>query len=219
MTPIKKAGLNEENEPVAKNELDLETRRRILEAAHELFVTKGFKGVSMRDVAEAVKVTPAALYYYFPQGKEDLFVEVIRHMFTKQAEGLREATKLGENTREKLRLLAMHLLMRAQGMRSGPPLLMRDVHEYLDKARQPEIWQHYRQTYFNSVREIFQEGVDQGEISSVISLDVLTSMFHGMVFSFGMRPQDREWMQDLVEAGRAADTLLTVLFDGIGIKY
>lgn len=214
MPPTKKLVLYSENGIV---EVDLETRHRILEAASELFTTKGFKGVSMRDVAEAVKVTPAALYYYFPQGKEDLFIEVIKQMFLRYAQEVSEAVKLGQDSRSKLRLLALQLLSRQSNDNSWP-MLMRDVHEYLHKSKQPEVWQHYGLTYLRTIREIFQDGVDQGEISSAVSIDALSRMFHGMTFSFGWGPSRQECLQDPVEIGRAADTIVSVLFDGVALK-
>jgi AcrR family transcriptional regulator len=41
------------------------TREEILGLSVPLFATRGFDGVSMRDIAAAVGVTPAALYYHF----------------------------------------------------------------------------------------------------------------------------------------------------------
>src|SRR5258706_12854866 len=60
-------------------ERDQETRRRILTAAEQLFLARGFKGVSMKDIADEVDVTTAALYYYFPEGKQELFLSMIQH--------------------------------------------------------------------------------------------------------------------------------------------
>ncbi len=48
-----------------------ETRKRILEAALELFRSRGFDKTTMRDVAAAAGVATGAAYYYF-QSKEDL---------------------------------------------------------------------------------------------------------------------------------------------------
>jgi AcrR family transcriptional regulator len=48
-----------------------QTRRRILEAAAEVFAEHGYAGASMRDIAERLGITKAALYYHFAS-KEDL---------------------------------------------------------------------------------------------------------------------------------------------------
>jgi TetR/AcrR family transcriptional regulator, cholesterol catabolism regulator len=49
-------------------------RQVILEAAAELFASRGYAGTSIRDIAEAVSMKTASLYYHFPS-KEDLFLE------------------------------------------------------------------------------------------------------------------------------------------------
>src|SRR5438876_4525270 len=46
--------------------------RAILDAARELFVTEGYRNVSIRKIAEKIEYSPAALYGYFPS-KDDIF--------------------------------------------------------------------------------------------------------------------------------------------------
>jgi AcrR family transcriptional regulator len=48
-----------------------DTRVRILDAARALFADRGYAGTSMRDLAEELGMTKAALYYHFP-GKADI---------------------------------------------------------------------------------------------------------------------------------------------------
>ncbi|MXM65357.1 TetR family transcriptional regulator [Streptomyces sp. HUCO-GS316] len=52
------------------------TRRRILEAANTLFAERGYAGTSMRDIAEHLGMTSAALYYHFP-AKEELLSALV----------------------------------------------------------------------------------------------------------------------------------------------
>lgn len=52
----------------------------ILKLSIPLFAKTGYDGVSMRDVAVAVGLTPAALYYHFPN-KEQLYVDVVSYAF------------------------------------------------------------------------------------------------------------------------------------------
>jgi AcrR family transcriptional regulator len=43
----------------------LDTRQRILDVALDLFIEQGFDGTSLRQIAEQLGVTKAALYYHF----------------------------------------------------------------------------------------------------------------------------------------------------------
>ena len=55
-------------------------REQILERSIRLFAKAGYDGVSMRDVAVAVGLTPAALYYHFAD-KEQLYVDAVGYAF------------------------------------------------------------------------------------------------------------------------------------------
>jgi AcrR family transcriptional regulator len=52
-----------------------ETRERILDVAQELFTFHGYDKTSLRDIAERLGITKAALYYYFER-KEDILLEL-----------------------------------------------------------------------------------------------------------------------------------------------
>ena len=58
-----------------------QTRERILAVAQELFTRQGYDKTSLRDIAERLEITKAALYYYFPR-KEDILVELHRRLQT-----------------------------------------------------------------------------------------------------------------------------------------
>ena len=61
-----------------------ETRDRMLDAARELFVTEGYEGVSMRQVAEKIEYSPTALYVHFTD-KEELFRELCHQDYARLA--------------------------------------------------------------------------------------------------------------------------------------
>jgi AcrR family transcriptional regulator len=51
------------------------TRERILDIALELFAEQGYEGTSLRDIAERLGTTKAALYYHFER-KQDILLEL-----------------------------------------------------------------------------------------------------------------------------------------------
>jgi AcrR family transcriptional regulator len=57
------------------------TRERILDVAQELFTQQGYEKTSLRDIAERLQITKAALYYYF-QRKEDILIELHLRLHT-----------------------------------------------------------------------------------------------------------------------------------------
>ncbi len=70
-------------------------REEILELSIPLFAKAGHDGVSMRDVAAAAGVTPAALYYHFSD-KEQLYLDTVAHAFKKNADTLKAALDTAE---------------------------------------------------------------------------------------------------------------------------
>jgi len=67
-----------------------EARERVLEAAAKLFRERGYLGVSMNDVAQALNMRKASLYYHVPHGKDQLFAQVTVRTLAKFSEGLHE---------------------------------------------------------------------------------------------------------------------------------
>lgn len=55
-------------------------RERILRAAARLFRRKGFKGTTVRDIAEAVGILSGSLFHHFAT-KEEILLEIMREAF------------------------------------------------------------------------------------------------------------------------------------------
>ena len=62
-------------------------RRQIVEGAREVFLSAGFDGASMNDIARASGVSKGTLYAYF-DSKDELFEAIIRGEFAQSAERL-----------------------------------------------------------------------------------------------------------------------------------
>ena len=58
----------------------LAVRQAILDAARDLFVSEGYRNVSIRKIAERIEYSPAAIYSYFPS-KDDIFFALAEEGF------------------------------------------------------------------------------------------------------------------------------------------
>ncbi|GIH26547.1 TetR family transcriptional regulator [Acrocarpospora phusangensis] len=63
-------------EPANEDERPRDTRARIQEIALRLFTEQGYEATSLREIAEALGVTKAALYYHF-KTKEDIALSMV----------------------------------------------------------------------------------------------------------------------------------------------
>lgn len=76
---------------------DNDTWHRILDAAENLFAQRGYAAVRLRDISAEVGIKHSALYYYMPDGKEQLYVEVMRRSLNRHREGMESAIHAGGN--------------------------------------------------------------------------------------------------------------------------
>ena len=54
------------------------TRRKLLDSAGKLFAQNGYKGTSVRSINRNVGVADGLLYHYFPGGKEEIFMTIVK---------------------------------------------------------------------------------------------------------------------------------------------
>lgn len=186
--------------------IDHETWRQILTAAKELFLAKGYKGVSMKEIADAVQVTSAALYYHFPKGKEDLFTKMIQTLFVEEgAARIDQVLASARNLRECLELLTAFLPTLPIDERFT--MLLRDAREYIKDRESQEIILSLRDRLKQQIAGLFQAAQDAGEIRADIPVDLLVSLYMGML---------RESKN--IQGSRQISCLVTVLLDGIATR-
>ena len=70
----------------------LKTRRRVLDAARQLFMERGYEAATIRDIASQAGLSTGAVFASFVD-KTDLFNVVMAEDFQRQVEALRQATR------------------------------------------------------------------------------------------------------------------------------
>ncbi len=183
--------------------VDQETRRQILTKAAELFLTKGYRGVSMKELAQAVEVTSAALYYHFPKGKEDLFTTMIQTVFVDEGVAEVEQTlATAPDIRERLTLLTSVLLRLPLDERLST--LLRDAREHLKDPEHQQVILSLLDRIRQQVMGFFQAAHEAGAIRSDLPVAVLVGLYLGMLREAKRLP-----------GADPAAFLVSVLFDGI----
>ena len=67
----------------------MDSKDKILHVAFSLFIQKGYRDVSLREIVDEVGLTKGAFYHYF-KGKEQLFTEVVDHFFLGLSDSMRK---------------------------------------------------------------------------------------------------------------------------------
>lgn len=66
------------------------SKEAVIRAAQHLFAARGYTSVTLKEIANQLEIKQASLYYHFPGGKEDLFVEVTICHLEQRRQGLEQ---------------------------------------------------------------------------------------------------------------------------------
>jgi AcrR family transcriptional regulator len=202
---------NLNDEAIPHHAADRKTKREILKAAEELFLAKGYKGVSMKDIAEVVHVTAAALYYHFPNGKEELFAQMLQQVLEEATEQALQALTSATDFRERLILLTQSLLAFPIDRFS---MLFRDAREHLSHQDKQGPLQEIARNLTQRTTEFFQEAGAAGEVTRQIPPPILALLHQGMCIALlNGRRFAPEQLQEHT-ARQLAEMLVSALLDG-----
>jgi len=156
------------------------THDKILEVAARTFSEKGYSGTSMREIAETLDITKAALYYHFP-GKEDVFNACLIYALdpiVKRIEALASEDVSFWDKLERI-IIAMYnfssrhphtfrllKLIMSQSFERGLDIKM--LHDYLNRLQ-------------NAVYKMTDKGVQNGELRADIPVGLLAASVSGMI--------------------------------------
>jgi len=181
---------------------------QILEAALELFITYGYHGLSMRQIAETVGVSKAALYYHF-QDKEQLFLAVLDTQL-KHFETLIDAAAAEEDTiRDFIRRLVDEILSQPVAMRAAIRLASQEMAQLSEPARATFKYS-YHTRFIEKIQSMLKRGIDQGELRPV-DPKVATWALLGILYPyfFPSDPDEMPPAQDVI------DPVVLIFLDGI----
>jgi TetR/AcrR family transcriptional regulator, cholesterol catabolism regulator len=159
-----------------------EKRNEIAKAAAVVFYQKGYSNTNLADIAEAMGMDRATMYYYV-SNKQELFDEVVREASEKNIAAAEAARLSADPPLEKLRTVVTELMT---SYAANYPLLYVYVRENLSHV-EPERteWSKYMRSlshrFEDAVIAIVQEGIDDGSIRPLASARVLAFGVIGMV--------------------------------------
>jgi AcrR family transcriptional regulator len=144
-------------------------RDRLLQAAAELFATKGFHGTGMSDLERATGLGRGGLYYHIPS-KEELLFEVTSRYLHELIDAGRKLVQTPMPAEERLRRLS-HIVMQAIVTRLAEmTVCFREVHSITGPRRVDleDLHRRYEQVW----ADVLQAGVDEGVFCTADSLAV-----------------------------------------------
>jgi AcrR family transcriptional regulator len=186
-------------------------RERIIQEATSLFVARGYHGISMREIAEAVGISKAGLYYHF-RDKETLFLTILTANLKRVGSVISDARSAGVTTRDQISRMVQAILEQEPDQRAIIRLASQEM-EHLSQEARAEFDFLYREKFISQVDNILQAGVAGGELRA-IDVGLSTWVLLGMMYPFFYPAHERE----LGSADEAIELMLIIFFDGAAAK-
>ncbi len=162
-----------------------EVRARLAAAARELFGSRGFAAVTVREVAEHAGVTPAMVNYYF-RGKHGLFLAVLEDLLEEALAGMEAAGESITGPGGIQVYLDRHTALLADNPWVAP-LIYREV--VLNPDLPSDFVAHFPGRLFGLLRRAVIAARDRGEVARDLDPDLLVvSVVASSVFPFLMGP-------------------------------
>lgn len=152
--------LTDDVRPLAQSQKSMKKREAILRAAIEIINAKGFAAATMTDIAAALDLRDAALYYYFPN-KQALAYAGHQRSLERFEAILITIEAAGGTGLCKLRRFLRALL--EDGVVNGPQLYFGD-HSYLDADQQRAI-DSWTGRLARKLERFLEEGMADGTIA------------------------------------------------------
>jgi AcrR family transcriptional regulator len=163
-------------------------KARILDEAAALFVRHGYNGLSMRQIAEAVGVSKAGLYYHF-EDKEALFLAILLHHIDRVGDLVDQARAEGGSARRQVHRLLTEILTHMRGSQRFIRLAEQDA-----ASLRPESLERMRVAYHDRflgpIEAMLEAGVTSGELRA-IDPGQTTWLLLGMALSGLSTPAER----------------------------
>jgi AcrR family transcriptional regulator len=141
------------------------SREAILAAAERLFVERGYRGISMREIASEVGVTKAALYYHF-RDKEQLFVALLDNVLDELSELIAHCHTANEPVRAQIEAIMRQIMTLPAERRASLRLASQELGN-LDAATRQQFVERYHARFIDPIIDILAQGMAQGELRAI----------------------------------------------------
>jgi len=142
-----------------------------------LFAKRGYKAVSMREIARTLNVRPSTLYHYF-KGKEEILFRLMEGAMEESLEGLKRLRETDSPPKEKLinmlKFYASYYLEQSDRL----TLLVNEIPSLGEDLRKKLV--EKEKEFVNLFRSLLAELVRTGEIEGVHPTAAIFSFF-GMI--------------------------------------
>lgn len=160
-----------------------DTRNQIITFATELFLTKGFKSVTMDDLASEMAMSKKTIYTYF-KTKRDLILASANYVFQSIAEGIEVICNLSLNPIEELFTINDFAFKHLKNESSSP--------EYQLLKYYPKVHASLQKRKFDIVHNCMVESIERGKQLNMFRKEVNAEIVSRFYFFSIANIRDKE---------------------------
>lgn len=179
-----------------------------LMGAAELFATRGLDGATSEAIADATGIPKATLYYHF-SGKEEILAYLFAMLLDEVEQAVADAVSSPGTAAARLELVvSRHLDVFVRH-----PMASRAMQFELGRAaRLPEIAERIEQAFTGPVRDLLEQGGEDGSLRPVSHPRLTATAILGAITTTGINALTVDERRD-VEV--VADVVATLVLDGL----
>ncbi|NJN82017.1 MAG: TetR/AcrR family transcriptional regulator [Caldilineaceae bacterium] len=167
-----------------------DAKQRVLDVAERLFMERGYGAVTLRDISDELGMRQASLYYHFPDGKEQLFVEMAQRVFQRHHAGMMAAVD-GAPDNLRAQLNAVCSWFDSQSPVNFMGMMYADM-PALNETNAHQLSEAAYQSMFDPLTRAFRAAEQRGETRSV-DVNILAGSFLALLdgITFSQTQQSR----------------------------
>jgi len=156
----------------------MDTRNKIIQSAIELFGEKGYHATSIQEISEKAEVSKGAVFHYFPNKGDLLFVihDTFIDIHLEQVERVLMREDLCAS--EKLRELILDLVQLIADFKPSVIIFARELRNITEDNL--AIIKAKRDKSAYMFRKVIEQGVKEGEFRKDLDIDVTVKAIFGM---------------------------------------
>ena len=151
-----------------------QVREEVLKSAAKLFAARGYRAVTVGDIAQDLGFTKSAIYYYFPN-KEEILWAITEESYDAYIQLAADVLKKDLPPQQALAAIIHSHAMQVMTRREWTAIFFKDQMEIYEK-RQKLVRQRQRE-YAATIEKVYRAGVEAGVFKDLPTPVVVNSIY------------------------------------------